>query len=268
MADIWTKAELYIQVDKIRDKLHLRKAPIDSIALIKNVCVNPYVTTIGFESKSICGMLVKGQQSTYIGLNANHTPAQQNYYCAHEFIHYCYHGDDDLVLVCCDQISPGNMYSEWQANEGAAELLVPYRQFIPAITGLFCGYPDKKFKDLYGLLNELAYRHNVPKTTISNRIDTLAYEICQYTRGVPLDKLEIISAKEQKRRGISVKSYNDILREKYQSENTRRPTKQTQAHSSTVPMGNVPVRELQMPTPEQLKRLRRRKRMTGRIEVT
>lgn len=51
---------------------------------------------------------------------------------------------------------------------------------------------------------------HVPEAVINYRIENLKYETEQYLSGVPLDKLEILSAKKQCERNIQVQSLNDI----------------------------------------------------------
>lgn len=48
---------------------------------------------------------------------------------AHELIHYWFHPEQGAFYP----FSPASRdkEKEWQANEGAAELLLPYRDFVP-----------------------------------------------------------------------------------------------------------------------------------------
>lgn len=56
----------------------------------------------------------------------------------------------------------------------------------------------------------MADTFHVPEAVINYRIENLKYETEQYLSGVPLDKLEILSAKKQCERNIQVQSLNDI----------------------------------------------------------
>ena len=57
---------------------------------------------------------------------------------------------------------------------------------------------------------EMAEIFNVPEAVIKYRIENLKYETTQYLSGIPLDEIEILSAKKQEERNIYTISLNQI----------------------------------------------------------
>ena len=66
------------------------------------------------------------------------------------------------------------------------------------------------YRNIEKFKKEMADTFHVPEDVINYRIENLKYETEQYLSGVPLDKLEILSAKKQCERNIQVQSLNDI----------------------------------------------------------
>lgn len=213
MAEFWTKERLYCEVNYIRSKLQTIDYPCDSYSLIEKFCMKPEVVDINFETPQICGMLARGCSTTTIGLNANHCKEQKNFYLAHELFHYLWHDDNsDTVKFCNDTVSQ-NDFAEWQANEAAAEMLIPYKLFIPEFVNMckssrYYGSAairdsKKQIANIFGATDRMIYM----------RIDALKYPISQYQKGVIIDDLKIISQRKQDELGIKVTSYNDIEHE-------------------------------------------------------
>lgn len=174
----WTKKQLYDNVDSLLEELDIthQDYPIDSKSLAKKFCINLHIEEIYLNN--LCGILYKGK-STGIALNANHTKVMQNFDCMHELIHYFLHEDiSSFKCICpekgvnqCDRL-------EWQANEGAAQALVPFQLFIPRYVELSQKYPRDCMK--IKILKILTKEFNVSENVIENRINNLKYEIYQY----------------------------------------------------------------------------------------
>lgn len=213
MAEFWTKQRLYNEVDYIRSKIEDIPYPCDSHQLIKTFCLKPEVVSVNFESSKICGMLIKGKTTTTIGVNANHSKEQQNFYLMHELFHYLWHDDKTDAVKFCNDIFSQNDFAEWQANEAAAEMLMPYRKFIPSFvsackTNIY--YGSAAIRDAK---NQMATRFGVTERMIHMRVNALKYPISQYQKGAKVDELQIISQRKQDELGIKVLSYNDIEHE-------------------------------------------------------
>ena len=143
-------------------------------------------------------------------VNSNLPFVEQNFYGIHELIHIvtC-PKDSGQTFSCFDTVKPHqNSYIEWLANEGSAELLIPYRKLLPIIKQK---YPDM-IKDLgtYTFCEEYADLFSVSSTVLRHRIDSLKYEIFQYINGTNIDNLQILSKKAQEKNGIFVKSLIDL----------------------------------------------------------
>lgn len=193
--EYWTKRILYNQVDNLKYELGLdfidASYPINSKALAKEHCKNVFIDEIDFPSQYICGILYKGDISTSIALNSSREACQQNFDCMHELIHYFFHDISCCQLMCSDKNIQQDSYIEWQANEGAAQFLVPYQIFIPKYLELEKKYAHSFWED--DSIEELAEYFNVSYGVIKNRINSLETEILQYKRGKDIKSLALIS---------------------------------------------------------------------------
>lgn len=191
----WAKKDLYMFVDELRTKLKITLSPhdypINSIDLGKRFCKNLTIDQLPFPTSSICGILYKGEKTTSIALNSNRDPFMQNFDCMHELIHYFFHDISFCQLMCSEKTILQDKYIEWQANEGAAQFLIPYQLFIPKYIEL-----EKKYAHSYWgteTEEELAKFFNVSVGVISNRIKNLENEIIQYKQHSDIKKITLIS---------------------------------------------------------------------------
>ena len=67
-----------------------------------------------------------------IALNQNASLPSQRFTLSHELSHYLLHQNHTQFL--CDGCERSPL--EWQANEAAAELLLPYRIFLPILSNI------------------------------------------------------------------------------------------------------------------------------------
>lgn len=152
-------------------------------------------------------------ESDVIFLNSARDCKEQNVDCGHECIHLGFHRNEPFrTFKCFEKVAPGqDKYLEWQANEGSAELIVPYRSFLQQIRHyehLLHNYSNiKDFK------KEMAEMYNVTEAVITFRLESLKFEIAQYLAGIPIDDIRILSNTSQVNRGIYVKSFNNIAKE-------------------------------------------------------
>lgn len=193
-----TKAELYEKVDKLIEELDLTKEsyPLDSVSLAQKFFVNAEITYGAFDG--LCAILYRGRRSTSLKLNSRRSKLMQNFDCMHEIIHYFLH--TDIESFQCISPEGGikiNDFLEWQANEGAAEALVPYRLFIPMYVSL-CEKNEET------AVSELSKIFGVTNRVILNRIDNLSYEIYQYkVLNIDIESIELLSKKSITRKNIS-----------------------------------------------------------------
>ena len=104
-----------------------------------------------------------------------------------------------------------NKYLEWQANEGSAELNVPFQTLLPKIKKNH--HLLNTYFDISRFKQELVQEYNVTDAVISYRLESLKYEIEQFVHGVSMKDLRILSYTSQLKEGISIKSLNDIATE-------------------------------------------------------
>lgn len=193
--EYWTKRMLYEFVDALRTSLGITLSPsnfpLSAISIGKEHCKNLTIEKIPFPTPYICGILYKGDNSTSIALNANRDDCMQNFDCMHELIHYFFHDISYCQLMCSEKKISQDSYIEWQANEGAAQFLVPYQVFIPKYLKLERKYAHSFWED--DSIEDLAKYFNVSSRVIKNRINSLEAEIAQYKRNQQINSLMIIS---------------------------------------------------------------------------
>lgn len=197
---------LYNNIDKLRSNLGISlfefDYPINSIKLGKQHCNNLTIEKIPFPTPYICGILYKGDNSTSIALNSNRESYQQNFDCMHELIHYFFHDISYCQLMCSEKNIKQDSYIEWQANEGAAQFLVPYQIFIPKYLELEKKYAYSLWED--DSIIELAEYFNVSYSVINNRINNLETEILQYKREKNINSLVVLSKTKAISLGLNI----------------------------------------------------------------
>lgn len=216
-----TKAQLYEKVEQCRNRLLNCGV---SVINISNICAafdDIEVESAPFTTPGLRGMVslaTEDEPVHCIVINSLLPEEEQRFHSIHEFMHIVLHNQlKGRSYSCFDQIRPNqDRIIEWQANEGSAELLIPYCDFIPRFSTLFSDYQMKPdvWEILYGGLSVtdvLAQHYMVSVPVIRNRISTLAYEIDQYRCGIPLSELCIISHNKQNQCGIYPTDYLTII---------------------------------------------------------
>lgn len=199
---MWSeKQKLYAYIDLYRELLGISfDRPIKIVDILSSKAQFD-IEYCDFRTPGLCGVAMVGRQTDTIILNSNRTPNEQNFDCGHEFVHLIIHRDIRDNFNCFTKARPTqDTFQEWQANEGAAQLLVPYQDFIPRFLRLF---ESKTLNIPY----ELAEYYHVTPQVINIRLANLSYEIDQYREGVCLDCLELLSRKQRTRRGITPTCY-------------------------------------------------------------
>jgi Zn-dependent peptidase ImmA (M78 family) len=203
------KLELYQFVDGLRLLLGINndRYPLDIIGINRNR--GNIVDFHRYQSGRFCAAVFLGHRSDTIILNSLRSDKERNFDCAHETLHWAKHRDQGDGIFSCSSIGAlnENQFLEWEANEGAAELLIPYRLFIPLYIKLM-----KKERGRWSyrsFLSIAATRFAVTEAMVKVRFESLKYEISQTEHGTPFDKIEILSAAEQRRRRIMVASVNE-----------------------------------------------------------
>lgn len=215
------KADLYRYVNNLRNRLgiDLDDYPINTVSLCDKM-ENVKVLHHKFNTNGFCGAVLIGDKSDTIVLNSNRSEYEQNFDCGHELIHMTRHRNKNIDCFSCMELKierePKVRFLEWEANEGAAEIIVPMCSLLPKIKK---AYPRLKKALDYGLLKiKLSKAFNVPNAVINFRLESLKYEIFQYLSGKEINEIEILSKKEQEKKKIHVKSFNEIEAELIEKE--------------------------------------------------
>lgn len=205
-------------VKNLRDDLIANgaKQPFD----IFNICTlydNLKIRTCPFVTQGLRGMAVVADNPDDINcilVNSNLSYEEQNFYGSHELMHIYSSGvGSGQTFNCYDKVKPfQDSYVEWVANEGAAELLVPYEELLKLIEVHY----NKMIKGLgtYEFCCNVAPKFAVTPIVIQNRLNSLCYEIEQYINGTPLDRIKIMSKSEQHKHNIFISSLNELESER------------------------------------------------------
>lgn len=206
-----TKQELYGFVDHLRNQFKISDpvAPIDTVVFCRHLgsielVYHPF-TTSGF-----CAAALLGEKKDTIVLNARHSKEELNFDCGHELIHITKHRSVGISSFhCFDTLKPRqDPFLEWEANEGAAELTVPYRSFLPLLSQ---AYPNlRTWQDMDFLRYRLSQTYHVTETVIAFRMESLKYEFYQYLSGTSLEHIQFLSRRQLKQQGVSVRSLNEL----------------------------------------------------------
>jgi len=206
------KSSLYQYIDELRQRwgISYSSYPINTISLC-NKCEDIIVEQHPFNTNGLCGIAMLGDKVDTIIVNRNRSPREQNFDCGHEILHISKHrnsGED--CFRCFTSPKPEqDLTIEWEANEGSAELTVPYKLFLPKIKAAFKNLRTRV--DLKCLQTDLALTFDVSMAVIYYRFENLKCEIAQYNDGIPLRQIALISHAEQARRGLRILSLNDIF---------------------------------------------------------
>ena len=211
-----TKETIYRTINRLRYALGISSYPINAKAIVQSCCKSPEIEYLDFDTNDICGILYKGDVSTTVALNRNRSVSQQNFDCMHEGIHYFSHDISYCKCVCSEKVIKQERSIEYQANEGAAQLLVPYELFVPEVTDLF--REDMSSFDIDVRIAELARRYGVTDAVIAVRLRSLKYEISQYFSGIPVEKIRLLSDTRQRQEGITVRSILEIRDQRFKEE--------------------------------------------------
>ena len=115
---------LYRQVEAFRQAFSVGKGPVDVFALCEQI-PRLELRQIVLKTHGLNGVFMRGENMDLIMLNAGRNRKEQMFDLSHELMHWWLHKDrssrgrDDLA--------------EWQANEGAAELLVPWKELVQRV---------------------------------------------------------------------------------------------------------------------------------------
>ena len=108
------RQSLYRRVDEIRSQL-----PAGDLLYTAQTLIPVYFHP--FDGRCL-GAMIMGEDCILV--NSSYPRTAQRFSLAHEMIHLFLH---------IRPHAPRSRWDEWQANEGAAQLLVPYQSFLPEV---------------------------------------------------------------------------------------------------------------------------------------
>ena len=198
------KEDLYARIDLMRKNLGISQydTAINALELCERKISDVKIIYHSFDTSGFCGAAFAGDKENTIVLNTARLENEQNFDCGHELIHLVRHRHLNNGIFNCSS-KKQNSFLEWEANEGSAQLLVPYQDFIPRFISLL----NDKATDIQGVLAE---HYHVTPQVINVRMNSLAYEIDQYREGARLDCLELLSRKQRRQRGITTTCYQAL----------------------------------------------------------
>lgn len=179
-----TRKTLYKKIEIIRNKLELKKE--DNIDFIKKIESLGFVKIMFEKLGNLNGLLDREPNKMPVIL-LNKDSNNLNFVLAHELVHF-FLSPNNVAFDKYDYLKyKENEYEEWRANEGAAELLLPYKEFIPDYCYFFM------YKNEKDCVYELSKIYCVSKQVIKYRIKNLKKEIGSYLKGIDIEQIEIDS---------------------------------------------------------------------------
>jgi len=219
-----TKEELYRRIDECRKELY-SKGVTEPLTIEKICSVSPDIdiSYIPFKTAGLRGMVqlaTPDEPLNCILVNSNISETERNFHAMHEFMHIYLHSNTDCqTFKCYDKVRENqNSSLEWQANESSAEILMPYRKFVPLFSALYDIYQDKELWDIlyeeFDSIEEyLAQKYYVSSMAAENRISGLSYEIDQYRDGIPVEQITLMSYSKRNELGINSTDYVKIIKQ-------------------------------------------------------
>ncbi len=181
---LYDKRALYARLEAKRKELGVfYDFPFDVTGLAKRENIS--ISFTSFESESIGAMLYKDTFSAIL-INSNKSPLDQRFDLAHELIHFWFHPSQTSFSF--QKLHLRDKEKEWQANEGAAELLLPFRDFIPRFVRT-ARYVEENYEPLEEVYTELSRFYRVAPVVVDYRIRNLESEILQYINGTPVERI-------------------------------------------------------------------------------
>lgn len=179
-----TKETLYKKIELIRKALELKKE--ENYKFVENIKNKKIANIVIADIGNFSGVLDKKINSTPVIL-LNENSKNLNFVLAHEIVHLFITPLDSAFECYNNQKYTESNYEEWRANEGAAELLVPYKEFIPDYSYLLM------YKNYDECITELSKIYSVSKQVIEFRIKNLKEEIIQFLNGVDIEEIKILN---------------------------------------------------------------------------
>lgn len=203
-----TKAKLYKDIDNFRktydiDDTDLIAEPVNFVQSLGYQIFYKDFNTVGLRGLAA---IPPGAEPGVIILNGKRSAREQGFVALHEMTHCIRHIKRHASVIRCqdDPRKSQNSYYEWEANEAAAELLMPYRIFIPDVVKAYQTYRVGDWR----LRCSLQDKYHATDCAVMFRIQNLKYEIAYYCSTGQLPSDIILSRKAQESKGIYMDRYS------------------------------------------------------------
>ena len=191
---LMTRSALYHRIDSMRRKYGIRGV-FDPYAFLEAQKIP--LALHRFTDGHLHGVLVRTGRRYGIILDTRLTPAEQRFTLTHEIVHFELHRGEPGAAAF------HNSSDEYQADEGAAELLMPYRDFLPRAAAM-----RRKFlSDQTAALILLAAHYRLDCEQVRRRLKSLAYELSLYRKGVPVSEIKPLSLRCQAERRLAIDGF-------------------------------------------------------------
>lgn len=203
-----TKADLYRDIDAFREAHDIAETDLiaEPVNLVKSLGYQIYYQR--FKTSGLRGLaaMPPGTEPGVIILDEKGSAAEQGFVVLHEMTHCIRHIKRHASVIKCynDPHKSQNSYYEWEANEAAAELLMPYRIFIPDVVRAYQTYSSSDWRLRYSLRS----KYRATDCAIRFRMNDLKYEIAHYCSTGQLSSDIILSRTAQKNKGIHMDRYS------------------------------------------------------------
>lgn len=220
MVEYLTKEELYERVHQCKNEIGLSTNEYGFA--MPELCLEKKINLLyqSFHTKALRGMASIGSvpEHDVIILNSDRSHTEQNFDCCHEFMHLKIHCDlDDKIFNCINTLYiKQDDYIEWQANEGAAEMLMPYKEILSHVKMFYSN--EKNPYNVFDVKDYLSIEFSVTGKVIEYRLESLRHELWQHANGVQVNDVEVLSACQRFKKGIKTPSLHEITRLYHESQ--------------------------------------------------
>lgn len=214
MTSYYSKSQLYAKIERVRNellKISYNEYPLNLVDMCSNT-TGIQIEMLDFKTHSLRGIAVLAENSSQddiIMLNSTLSKNELNFYCGHEMVHLILHRNEQAkTFNCFDTVlSNQNPYMEWHANEGSAELLLPYRLLLPIVKSKYSSFTT--WSSTRCFIDSIASKFCVTEHIVELRLHNLRYEIQQYLDGVPIDDICFLSNNQLEQNKIVVESLSN-----------------------------------------------------------
>ncbi|MBE6936381.1 MAG: ImmA/IrrE family metallo-endopeptidase [Ruminococcaceae bacterium] len=196
---VMTRGVLYRRIDAMRRKYGIR-GRFDPFAFAAEHEIP--VQYHAFSNPALKGILVRSGGACGVVLDPRLSQAEQRLTLTHELVH--------LELHYGEQGTAFSHHSgmEYQADEGAAELLMPYRDLLPRAAAFRRRYRQ----DPVQITGLLAAHYRVDLDTMRRRLESLDYELMCFLRGTPVSEIIPLSRQEKQHQAIPDRQFRQTPR--------------------------------------------------------